>query len=66
MIYTGVQEVNQGNGVRDVAELVRVLRERRKYMVQEKEQLAFCYHAVLYHCQSLLIKRKFKPCFLSL
>jgi tyrosine-protein phosphatase non-receptor type 23 len=58
VIYTGVQEIAQGRGIVAIGDVVRTLRQRRKHMLQEKEQLKFCYHAILYHAQDLLLKRK--------
>ena len=59
MIYTGVQEVNQGNPMIDVIQLVKELRGKRKHMIAEKEQLKFCFNTILYHCQDILMKSKY-------
>ncbi len=56
VIYTGVQEVNQGNPLVDVLPLVRQLRAKRKHMITEKEQLRLCFNTILYHCQDVLMK----------
>ena len=58
VIYTGVQEVNQGNPMIDVIPLVKELRGKRKHMIGEKEQLKFCFNTILYHCQDILMKSK--------
>ena len=58
VIYTGQQEIQQGNGLVEVPELVRQLQDKRKYIMQDKEQLRFCYHAILYHAQDILMKCK--------
>ena len=56
VIYTGVQEVNLGNPMVDVIQLVKELRAKRKHMIGEKEQLKFCFNTILYHCQDILMK----------
>lgn len=58
IIYAGMQQINQGQGLPDIPDLVRGLRRKRKHMVAEQHQLRFCYHAVLYHAQDILMKSK--------
>ncbi|CAH1788589.1 unnamed protein product [Owenia fusiformis] len=57
VVYTGLQEINIGHGIIDVAALVSQIRQQRKYLVYTKEELEFCYHALLYYGQDLLMKR---------
>lgn len=57
VIYTGIQEINQGHGIISIPEAVTALRNQRKAMIQHKEQLKFCYDAVLYYAQDILMKR---------
>ncbi|KAM4704635.1 tyrosine-protein phosphatase non-receptor type 23 [Rhinophrynus dorsalis] len=54
LTYAAMQEVEAGNGIPDLAELVKKMRQQRKYMLQEKLHLKFCYEAVLKHAQQLL------------
>ena len=58
VIYAGVQEINQGRGLVNVSNMVKQLREKRKYMVGDKELLRFCHLAILYYAQDLLMKRE--------
>ena len=58
-VYTGVQEINQGHSLVSVMELVTQLRQRRRSMVHDRELLQFCYHAILYYAQDLLMKSEF-------
>ena len=59
LVYTGVQEVNQGNSIPDVPMLAKLLRAKRKHIIRDMDALKFCYHAILYHCQDILMKREF-------
>ncbi|XP_074662602.1 tyrosine-protein phosphatase non-receptor type 23-like [Tubulanus polymorphus] len=64
ILYTAIQEINMGNGLINVPDTIRTLRQKRKYMIEDKEQLLFCYEAVLYYAQHVLVKRGVvrKPC----
>lgn len=54
LLYAAVQEVEAGNGIPGLAQLVRRMRQQRKHMLQEKLHLKFCYEAVLQHAEQLL------------
>uniref|UniRef100_A0A8C3LZM7 Tyrosine-protein phosphatase non-receptor type 23 n=1 Tax=Chrysolophus pictus TaxID=9089 RepID=A0A8C3LZM7_CHRPC len=54
LLYAAVQEVEAGNGIPELAQLVRRMRQQRKHMLQEKLHLKFCYEAVLQHAEQLL------------
>ncbi|OCT75337.1 tyrosine-protein phosphatase non-receptor type 23 [Xenopus laevis] len=54
LMYAAMQEVEAGNGIPDLAELVKKMRQQRKYMLQEKIHLKFCYEAVLKHAEQVL------------
>lgn len=56
-IYSAVQDINSGKGITDIPKVVKNLRRQRKWMVAEKEQLKFCYEAVLCYAQQVLAKR---------
>ncbi|XP_035218938.1 tyrosine-protein phosphatase non-receptor type 23-like [Stegodyphus dumicola] len=49
--------MNSGHGPRDVAQIAGTVSQQRKFLIQEKEQLKFCYDAVLYYAQDLLMRR---------
>uniref|UniRef100_A0A8B9BJM3 Protein tyrosine phosphatase non-receptor type 23 n=1 Tax=Anser brachyrhynchus TaxID=132585 RepID=A0A8B9BJM3_9AVES len=54
LLYAAMQEVEAGNGIPDLAQLVKRLRQQRKHMLQEKLHLKFCYEAVLQHAEQVL------------
>ncbi|XP_015708195.1 tyrosine-protein phosphatase non-receptor type 23 isoform X2 [Coturnix japonica] len=54
LLYAAVQEVEAGNGIPELPQLVRRMRQQRKHMLQEKLHLKFCYEAVLQHAEQLL------------
>ncbi|XP_021394663.2 tyrosine-protein phosphatase non-receptor type 23 [Lonchura striata] len=56
LLYAAVQEVEAGNGIPDLAQLVRRMRQQRKHMLQEKLHLKFCFEAVLLHAEQLLLR----------
>ncbi|XP_055953488.1 tyrosine-protein phosphatase non-receptor type 23-like [Argiope bruennichi] len=57
LITALVNEMNSGHGPRDVAVVATIVSQQRKFLVQDKEQLKFCYDTVLYYAQDLLMKR---------
>ncbi|XP_040287375.1 tyrosine-protein phosphatase non-receptor type 23 [Bufo bufo] len=59
LLYAAVQEVEAGNGIPDLAELVKKMRQQRKHMLQEKIHLKFCYKAVLKHAEQVLQRHGF-------
>ncbi|KAM5126049.1 tyrosine-protein phosphatase non-receptor type 23-like isoform 1-T2 [Mantella aurantiaca] len=54
LLYAAMQEVEAGNGIPDLAQLVKKMRQQRKHMLQEKIHLKFCYEAVLKHAEQVL------------
>ncbi|KAM6101619.1 LOW QUALITY PROTEIN: tyrosine-protein phosphatase non-receptor type 23 [Theristicus caerulescens] len=54
LLYAAMQEVEAGNGIPDLAQLVKRMRRQRKHMLQEKLHLKFCYEAVLLHAEQVL------------
>nr|XP_038031068.1 tyrosine-protein phosphatase non-receptor type 23 [Anas platyrhynchos] len=54
LLYAAMQEVEAGNGIPDLPQLVKRLRQQRKHMLQEKLHLKFCYEAVLQHAEQVL------------
>ncbi|XP_063780652.1 tyrosine-protein phosphatase non-receptor type 23 [Pseudophryne corroboree] len=54
LLYAAVQEVEAGNGIPDLAELVKKMRQQRKHMLHEKIHLKFCYEAVLKLAEQVL------------
>ena len=60
MIYTGMQEIDHGNGIINVQAVGKKMLQQRRYVIREKSQLKFCYGAILYHAQDILAKREFE------
>ncbi|CAJ0967270.1 unnamed protein product [Ranitomeya imitator] len=59
LLYAAVQEVEAANGIPELAELVKKMRQQRKHMLHEKIHLKFCYEAVLKHAEQLLQRHGF-------
>ncbi|XP_075684006.1 tyrosine-protein phosphatase non-receptor type 23 [Rhinoderma darwinii] len=59
LLYAAVQEVEAGNGIPELAELVKKMRQQRKHMLHEKIHLKFCYEAVLKHAEQVLQRHGF-------
>ncbi|XP_072033523.1 tyrosine-protein phosphatase non-receptor type 23-like [Amphiura filiformis] len=57
VIYTAIQEMQAGNGIINIPQVINCLRQQRKWMITEKEQLKFCYDAVLVCAQQMLAKQ---------
>nr|XP_033787812.1 tyrosine-protein phosphatase non-receptor type 23 [Geotrypetes seraphini] len=54
LMYAAMQEVEAGNGIPNLAQLVKRMRQQRKHMLQEKLHLKFCYEAILKHVEQVL------------
>ncbi|XP_038611379.1 tyrosine-protein phosphatase non-receptor type 23 [Tachyglossus aculeatus] len=61
LLYAAVQEVEAGNGIPDLPQLVRRMRQQRKHMLQEKLHLKFCYEAVVRHVEQVLQRHGLPP-----
>ncbi|XP_077576284.1 tyrosine-protein phosphatase non-receptor type 23 [Stigmatopora nigra] len=61
LLYAAVQELEAGNGVADLRDLVRKMRKQRKNMLQEKLHLKFCYEALLQHGEQVLLRHGVPP-----
>ncbi|XP_022238599.1 tyrosine-protein phosphatase non-receptor type 23-like [Limulus polyphemus] len=57
LVFAAVREMAAGHGPLDIVKVASIMNQQRKYLLQEKEQLKFCYETVLYHAQDLLMKR---------
>lgn len=58
IIAAMVTEMNSGHGPRDVTQVLASVSDQRKFLIQDKDQLKFCYDAVLYYAQDLLMRRE--------
>ncbi|KAM9783057.1 tyrosine-protein phosphatase non-receptor type 23 [Neosynchiropus ocellatus] len=54
LLYAALQELEAGNGIPDLPQLVTKMRKQRKNMLQEKLHLKFCYETLLEHAEQLL------------
>uniref|UniRef100_A0A8C1VXH6 Tyrosine-protein phosphatase non-receptor type 23 n=1 Tax=Cyprinus carpio TaxID=7962 RepID=A0A8C1VXH6_CYPCA len=54
LLYAALQEIEAGNGIPDLIQLVRKMRQQRKNMLQEKLHLKFCYEAIFKHTEQVL------------
>lgn len=58
LTYVGMQTINYGNGIVNLAEIGGKMLWRRRNLLHKKDQIKFCYEAVLYYAQDILAKRK--------
>ncbi|XP_004640749.1 tyrosine-protein phosphatase non-receptor type 23 isoform X2 [Octodon degus] len=61
LLYAAVQEVEAGNGIPALPQLVRRMRQQRKHMLQEKLHLKFCHEAVVRHVEQVLQRHGVPP-----
>lgn len=61
LLYAAVQEVESGNGIPELPQLVRRMRQQRKHMLQEKLHLRFCHEAVVRHVEQVLQRHGVPP-----
>lgn len=58
-LFTAIQDINEGRVFSDLNKIIRLLRSKRRHMIQDMNQLKFVYEAFLYYVQDLLVKRNF-------
>ncbi|XP_036886490.1 tyrosine-protein phosphatase non-receptor type 23 isoform X2 [Sturnira hondurensis] len=61
LLYAAVQEVEAGNRLPELPQLVRQMRQQRKHMLQEKLHLRFCHEAVVRHVEQVLQRHGVPP-----
>ncbi|XP_070247238.1 tyrosine-protein phosphatase non-receptor type 23 [Myotis yumanensis] len=61
LLYAAVQEVEAGNRLPELPQLVRRMRQQRKHMLQEKLHLRFCHEAVVRHVEQVLQRHGVPP-----
>nr|KAF6475820.1 protein tyrosine phosphatase non-receptor type 23 [Rousettus aegyptiacus] len=61
LLYAAVQEVEAGNRLPELSQLVRRMRQQRKHMLQEKLHLRFCHEAVVRHVEQVLQRHGVPP-----
>lgn len=61
LLYAAVQEVEAGNGIPELPQLVRRMRQQRKHMLQEKLHFKFCHEAVVRHVEQVLQRHGVLP-----
>lgn len=61
LLYAAVQEVEAGNGIPELPQLVRRMRQQRKHMLQEKLHLRFCHEALVRHVEQVLQRHGVPP-----
>ncbi|XP_071112236.1 tyrosine-protein phosphatase non-receptor type 23-like [Haliotis cracherodii] len=57
LIYTGMQEILHGNGLLDILVMAGRLLQKRKSMIQNKEQVKFAYDSILFFAEEFLRKK---------
>ena len=58
LIYVGMQNINYGNGIINLPAVGGKMLWKRRNLLLRKDQLKYCYEAVLYYAQDILAKRK--------
>ncbi|CAF4212639.1 unnamed protein product, partial [Rotaria sp. Silwood2] len=56
-LFTSVQDIDEGRSFPDLNKIIRLLRLKRRHLIQDMNQLKFVYEALLYYCQDSLVKR---------
>lgn len=57
LLSASIKEMAAGRIPFDVAQIAARMSQQRKFLIQEKDHLKFCYDAVLYHAQDILMRR---------
>lgn len=64
-LFTSIQDVDEGRSFPDLNKIIRLLRSKRRHIIQDMNQLKFVYETLLYYVQELLVKRKISAFFLN-
>ena len=59
LLAAALSDIQAGQGIFDVKAAAISMGKQRPRMLNDKHQLLFCYQALLYHYQDILIKRKY-------
>ena len=54
-----MQNINYGNGIINIPEVGGKMLWKRRNLLLKKDQLKYCYEAILYYAQDILAKRKY-------
>lgn len=57
LIYVGMQNINYGNGIINLPAVGGKMLWKRRNLLLRKDQLKYCYEAVLYYAQDILAKQ---------
>ncbi|XP_023224136.1 tyrosine-protein phosphatase non-receptor type 23-like [Centruroides sculpturatus] len=57
LLSASIKEMACGRTPFDISQIAARMSQQRKFLIQEKDHLKFCYDAVLYHAQDILMKR---------
>ncbi|CAF1355817.1 unnamed protein product [Rotaria sordida] len=56
-LFTSIQDIDEGRSFPDLNKIIRLLRSKRRHLIQDMNQLKFVYEALLYYVQNFLVKR---------
>ena len=56
-LFTCLQDVDEGRSFPDLNKIIRLLRSKRRHIIQDMNQLKFVYEALLFYLQDRLVKR---------
>ncbi|CAF1159923.1 unnamed protein product [Rotaria sp. Silwood1] len=56
-LFTSIQDIDEGRSFPDLNKIIRLLRSKRRHLIQDMNQLKFVYETLLYYCQNFLVKR---------
>lgn len=57
-LFTSIQDIDEGRAFPDINKIIRLLRSKRRHLIQDMNQLKFVYESLLYYVQDFLVKRK--------
>ena len=57
-LFTSIQDIDEGRAFPDLNKIIRLLRSKRRHIIQDMNQLKFVYESFLYYVQNFLVKRK--------
>ncbi|CAF1230111.1 unnamed protein product [Rotaria magnacalcarata] len=56
-LFTSIQDIDECRSFPDLNKIIRLLRSKRRHLIQDMNQLKFVYETLLYYAQDFLVKR---------
>jgi tyrosine-protein phosphatase non-receptor type 23 len=66
LVSAAMAQIRAGHGLPDIIAVAAAMSQQRRGALRDRNHLLFGFQAVLYHCQDLLMKRKYFMSYLGI